>query len=250
MPIHDWTRVDERLFQSFHLGWICTLSDSLNNGGLPGSHYAMIERKELPPLYDFADLGPPPAISPEQQRVNAGVVKNVHDDPPLGRLVRRTSAYRYADAANRITIRNVDSEVCAVIEILVPGNKATSAALNYFLDRAAAFLRRGIHLLAVDVFPPTRHAPYGIHAAIWKAIIEDNLEKTAPPTERPRMFVSYSAGDEVAAYVEMRNVGDPLTEMPVFLTPDDYVQLPLESTYQKAWSSFPALLKQRVEATS
>jgi hypothetical protein len=249
MPLHDWTRVDARLFHDFHLSWICALSDSLNNGGLPGSHYAMIERRELPPLYDFTDLGPPPAVAPEQERANAEVVKNVQDDPPPGRVVRAQGADRFAEAANRITIRDVESEVCAVIEILVPGNKAVAAALTYFVDRSAAFLRRGIHLLVIDLFPPTRHAPHGIHTAIWKEFVEDGLENVAPPIERPRMLASYSAGAELSAFVEMRNVGDPLTDMPVFLTPDTYVRLPLESTYQKAWSSFPAVLKRRVEMT-
>ncbi|HQU43458.1 MAG TPA: DUF4058 family protein [Pirellulales bacterium] len=247
MPIHDWTRVDARLFQSFHLSWICALSDSLNNGGLPGSHYAMIERKELPPLYDFADLGPPPKLDPHDEKANAAVVVSVAAEPPPGRILRLTSEYGYAAAANRITIRGVESEVVAVIEILVPGNKATTSALRSFVDRAASFLRHGIHLLVIDLFPPTRHAPFGIHAAIWQEFATEDTAEIAPPKERPRMLAAYSAGQELTAYIETRNVGDPLTDMPVFLRPEEYVRVPLEATYQKAWSNFPGVLKRRVD---
>ena len=43
-------------------------------------------------------------------------------------------------------------------------------------------------------------------------------------------------------------VGDPLPEMPVFLTPDRYVPCPLEATYQTAWEQFPAPLRGPLEA--
>lgn len=247
MPIHDWTRVDPRLFQSFHLSWICSLSNALNQGALPGSHYAMIERKELPPLYDFADLGPPPTVSPETEKANADVVSHVADEPPPGRLLQRTSSYCYADVANRITIRNADSEVVSAIEIVVPGNKTTAAALRYFVDRCTTFLRRGIHLLVIDLFPPMQHDPFGIHGAIWQDMVAQSEERIAPPTERPRMLAAYSSGEELAACIEIRNVGDALTDMPVFLTSKTYVRAPLETTYEKAWSSFPEALKGRLD---
>lgn len=38
-------------------------------------------------------------------------------------------------------------------------------------------------------------------------------------------------------------VGDALPDMPLFLTPEDYVPAPPEATYQTAWNNFPAPLK-------
>ena len=35
-------------------------------------------------------------------------------------------------------------------------------------------------------------------------------------------------------------VGDALPDMPLFLTPDVYVPVPLEATYQSAWDGMPA----------
>jgi hypothetical protein len=52
----------------------------------------------------------------------------------------------------------------------------------------------------------------------------------------------------MVAYVEPVAVGDPLPEMPVFLTADRYVPCPLEGTYQTAWDQFPAPLKGPREA--
>ena len=60
------------------------------------------------------------------------------------------------------------------------------------------------------------------------------------------MLAAYSVGQELTAYVEMRNVGDVLTDMPVFLTPETYVRAPLETTYEIACSSFPDVLKRRL----
>ena len=43
--------------------------------------------------------------------------------------------------------------------------------------------------------------------------------------------------------VENVGIGDPLPDMPVFLTPEEYVLCPLEATYQASWDVFPQPLK-------
>lgn len=60
-------------------------------------------------------------------------------------------------------------------------------------------------------------------------------------------MVAYAAGSETVAYVEPLAVGDPLPEMPVFLTPDRYVPCPLETAYQKAWEQYPLPLRGPLE---
>ncbi len=42
------------------------------------------------------------------------------------------------------------------------------------------------------------------------------------------------------ALIELVGVGEALPEMPLFLTPEIYVQVPLEATYQAAWEGMPA----------
>jgi hypothetical protein len=43
-------------------------------------------------------------------------------------------------------------------------------------------------------------------------------------------------------------VSDPLPSLPIFLSPTRYIPAPLEATYQQAWTVFPNVLKQIIEA--
>ena len=56
-----------------------------------------------------------------------------------------------------------------------------------------------------------------------------------------------AAGSEIVAYIEPVAVGDALPDRPIFLTPNSYVNCPLEETYQATWSVFPAVLKPPLE---
>ena len=103
---------------------------------------------------------------------------------------------------------------------------------------------QGIHLLAIDLFPPTKRDPQGIHKAIWDEIEEADLEL---PGDRPLTLASYDAGPPPVAYVEPVAVGDVLLDMPVFLKPGSYVPIPLETTYQATWESFPKPMKRLLE---
>jgi hypothetical protein len=44
MPIHDWTGVDADTFHFFHMRWIASICDVLNEGLLPRNCYAMGEQ--------------------------------------------------------------------------------------------------------------------------------------------------------------------------------------------------------------
>ena len=62
----------------------------------------------------------------------------------------------YASRANRIVVKHHLGRIIAVIEIVSPGNKDSRAALRDFVEKTVDCLRRGIHVLIVDLFPPTR----------------------------------------------------------------------------------------------
>ncbi len=49
------------------------------------------------------------------------------------------------------------------------------------------------------------------------------------------------------AYFEPIGVGAALPDMPLFLTPDYYVNVPLEATYQAAWHGVPKRWKRVIE---
>jgi hypothetical protein len=59
--------------------------------------------------------------------------------------------------------------------------------------------------------------------------------------------VSYKTGGERAAYIEPVTVGDALPDMPLFLTNDLHVMVPLGPTYQATWDASPEELRIAVE---
>ena len=200
MPIHDWTRVDAGLFHDFHQCWTVALRNALNCGRLPPYYFALLDRQTNGPVADVS----------------------------------------YASKANRVTVRHRHGDVVAVIEIISPGNKASRAEFRAFVEKAAEFLRQGVHLLMVDLFPWGPRDPQGIHKAIWDQFQEEDFEQ---PPDKPLTLAAYDAGPPRVAYVEPVAVGDRLPEMPLFLRPEFYVPAPLEATYQATWDLFPVPLR-------
>ncbi|HKI35919.1 MAG TPA: DUF4058 family protein [Gemmataceae bacterium] len=239
MPIHDWTRVRANRFHDFHKRWMIAISNALNAGRLPPGSFAMVEQNAGGPEPDVItlDLTPPAGSAP------GGVAVEVQ--PPKTRFVTRAETASYARKANRITIRHPDGDVVAVIEIVSPGNKDSRHAIRAFARKAAALLQAGVHLSIVDLFPPSRRDPQGIHKVIWDRVRD---EPFTLPTDKPLTLAAYAAGTETVAYVELVAVGDALPDMPIFLTTDRYVLCPLEATYQTAWEQFPAPLKGPLES--
>jgi hypothetical protein len=131
-----------------------------------------------------------------------------------------------------------------VLEIVSPGNKSSRHGLRTFVAKAEELLRQGIHLLVVDLFPPSSRDPQGIHKAIWDAIQEEPFE--LPPDKRLTV-AAYSADDPPTAYVEPVAVGDELPSLPLFLEPGLYVPAPLETTYQTTWTKCPEVIRELVE---
>ncbi len=160
-------------------------------------------------------------------------------------MTRGENTAGYARRADYLSVYLPQGELIAVIEIVSPGNKDNTNGLKTFVRKAGNLLRRGVHLLIVDLFPPSVRDPYGIHKAIWDQFKEEPFEL---PPDKPLTLAAYAAaGWEKVAYVENVAVGDPLPDMPIFLTPDHYVPCPLEASYQVSWGAFPAALKGRLE---
>jgi hypothetical protein len=241
MPIHDWTRVDAGLFHNFHQHWSVALSDALNAGVLPSDYFALVEQNIRGPIPDVLtlELGKGQEAPSDEQ---GGVAVAVQ--APRTRLTKRAEADSYLRKANRITVRHRHGRVIAVIEILSPGNKASQAEFRNLVEKSADLIRQGIHLLVIDLFPPGKRDPKGIHKAIWDQFKDEELDL---PADKPLTLASYDAGPDYVAWVEFVCVGDVLPDMPLFLRPEVYVPAPLEPTYQSAWRVFPTALKGLLE---
>jgi hypothetical protein len=234
MPIHDWTKVDAGTFHYFHQRWISSLCDSLNTGGLSEGFFAMAEQFFGEPRPDFVALQ---TSTPRKPRPNRAVPVAT---PPKARIVQQAEMEKYAAKADHIVVKHARGEVIALIEIVSPGNKGSRHALRAFVEKMAALLHEGIHLLAVDLFPPSVRDPQGIHHLIWEQVTDDPFE-LAP--DKNLTTVAYSAGDLKVAYVEPLAVGDALPDMPLFLEPGLHVPVSLEATYQATWNVFPEELR-------
>jgi hypothetical protein len=239
VPIHDWTRVRANRFHHFHQTWTANLAAALNSGSLPPGFFAMAEPITGGPEADVIAL----ELSPRPESFLSSEV-SVAVAPPSARFVLHAEAASYARRADHISIRHPDGDLVAVIEIVSPGNKDSRHAVQAFARKAVQFLQAGIHLLIVDLFPPNRRNPQGMHKVVWDHLHD---EPFALPPEKPLTLAAYATGREIVAYVEPVAVGDILPDRPVFLTPDYYVNCPLEATYEATWSVFPAVLKAPLE---
>ena len=236
MPIHDWTRVDAGLFHAFHQHWIISLCNALNSGRLPPHYFALPEQNIRGPIPDVLTL----KLGSDKESIgdDGGVAVAIR--APKTRMTQRIEGDSYLTKASRIQVRHRHGQVVAVIEIVSPGNKSSQVEFRNLVEKSSDLIRQGVHLLVIDLFPPGKRDPQGIHQAIWDQFKEADLEL---PTDKPLTLASYDAGLDYVAYVEFIEVNDVLPDMPLFLRPAVYVLAPLESSYEAAWAAFPHALK-------
>jgi hypothetical protein len=246
MPIHDWTQAPAGYFHHFHQMWVASICNALNAGRLPAGVFALVEQHAGGLVPDVLALEfPAPGERDDGFETRGGGGVALASDPPKTRFVSKASVETvYAAKANRVAVYRED-EIIAVIEVMSPGNKSAAAALRQFVDKSLELLNRGVHLLVVDLFPPTSRDPNGIHGAIWGQLSDERFEL---PNAKPLTLAAYVAGVTKTAYVDPVAVGDALTEMPVFLDEKTYARTPLEETYATTWNACPKEFRDRVTA--
>jgi hypothetical protein len=139
-------------------------------------------------------------------------------------------------------VRHHLGRIIAVIDVS-PGNK-DGRAVRSFVEKTVDFLYTGVHVLIIDLFPPTARDPLGLHKLIWDEFKEEDF---ALPEGKDRVLASYETGAIHASYVEVIGVGDALPEMPLFLANDVHIAVPLEATYQATWGASPEEYRIAVE---
>ncbi len=259
MIVHDWTRVVAGIFHDFHHTWIAALKESLNGGLLPSSYYAMAEQVAGGPRPDVLTLE---AFSEMDDELSAESATNgtvaLAVAPPKVRFTQEAEESIYSRMQNRIAIYHAsDDRVVAFIEIVSAGNKHSDAEVDRFNQKVSQLLEAGKHYLMVDVHPPNRHAPRGMHTAFWEHFYGDAPGVTA---KEPFCAVAYRVEvltDKLpapmaypTAYFEPFGQQGPLPTMPLFLTPDRYVNVPLDETYSSAWKGVPDRWKKVIDPDS
>jgi hypothetical protein len=245
MPIHDWTSVGAGTFHAFHVSWISEIQEALNRDILPPTYYAQAEQIAGPLGPDVLTLQSPEAYpngagnEPSDRGISVATL------PPRARWTAVSEMAEYVGKQRAVVIRHSSGDrIVALIEIVSPGNKSSTNGLRAFVEKALEALYRGYHLLVVDLFPPGPRDPQGIHGAIWEALGESGFTL---PADEPLTLAAYSADAVKTAYVEPTAVGRELIDMPLFLEPDTYVNVPLEATYTAAYRGVPRRWRQVLE---
>ena len=238
MPVHDWSRVEDGIFHDFHHEWISAVKHVLNDGVLPPTHYALADQVVGPGHPDVIGLQwvrpPAPATNGHPGLTPGGVAVAAE---PVARFRDVATPPRPPRRRKRVAIRHISGDrVVALVEIVSPGNKATRDEFRAFADKLAEYVGGGIHVLVLDLLPPRRKDPNGIHPLIWRRFKKSKFEL---PPGKPFALAGYAADEVPRAYVEAVGVGDPLPDMPLFLTPKEHVKVPLERAYQAAWARVP-----------
>jgi hypothetical protein len=242
MPVHDWTQVPPGLFHHFHQDWSIEITRRLNKGLLPKGVSALVEQRFG--AWEADVLTVEARGKPKRPGTRNGATAKTLDRPAT-RFVRRSSNEIYAGRANRIVVKHHLGRIVAIIEILSPGNKSSKAAVRDFVEKTLDYLKSGVHVLLVDLFPPTPRDPRGMHKLIWDEFLE---EEFVFPKGKDRILASYEIGrTERTAFVEAIAVGDAVPEMPLFLATGVHVGVPLESTYCAAWDAIPDEMRTAVE---
>jgi hypothetical protein len=213
---------------------------------MPDGYYAMAEQVPEGPIPDVVALearGADEAMhypaTPDDRALA------VLEHPPKVRFTDEQERDIYAQSADRVAIRHASGDqIVAFIEILSPGNKHTPYALQKFIEKLNEALDQGIHLLVIDILPPGKHEPRGLHAALWE--LRSGETHGVTPAE-PLGLSAYRVDDVPRGYFERIAVGQPIPDMPVFLTPIHYVNVPLELTYNEAYRGVPERWKRVIE---
>jgi len=242
MPIHDWSHVNANLFHDFHQTWTINIRNALNGGLLPPGYSALVEQHAGGVEPDVLTLESRRSRKPLAGSRSGGAVLTAPVPADWQRI--ESTGKILARRANRVTIRHSLGRVVCVMEIVSPGNKSGKAALARFVEKTVDFLEAGVHVLVVDLFPPSVRDPQGIHKAIWDEIDQQPFEL---PPGKPLTLAAYVASDVKTAYVYPVGVGNVLPDMPAWLDEDSYVPVPLEATYQTTWDSCPADMREAVE---
>jgi hypothetical protein len=230
MPVHDWTRARGWEFHHFHTMWMTHLAEHLNGGGLPDGYYAYAEMRAE-------------AYSPDVLTLTAGSPQGGGVAVAVQAADRKVVAQTRPATGRLLSVRRAgDERMVAVIEIVSPRNKDRAASVGEFAGKILDLLQVGIHAVVIDLLPPGRHDPGGMHPAVWEEVAGANAPDPAP-ADRPLTFAAYQALDLPVAYLYYAAVGQRLPDVPLFLDGGSSVNLPLEDTYMRGYTHLPAGLR-------
>ncbi len=248
MPTHDWSRLHSGEWHAFHVWWIGSLARALNGGRLPEGFYALPEQRSLEDPVDGGKekrhepdvLTLERADAPWASATDDGGVAVAEPETTLLGDVELDAAY--AAMRRTIVIRHVsDDRPVAMLEIASPGNKESKSAVNSFVAKCTGWLKSGLHVAIIDLFPPRSFDPFGLGVTVAEANGVGAIEERVPG-------VSFEAGPRLRTFGDMFAIGDEIPPLPLFYARRRHVMLPLQETYDDAFVGVPKHLRERLQA--
>src|SRR5207244_8974905 len=110
--------------------------------------------------------GEPPLPLP-----SSGGIALAEATPKVRRELTGTETYR--QRRRTLAIRHVRGHrLVALLEIVSPANKDRVGTVEELFAKVIEALDLGIQVLLVDLFPPSRHDPQGMHGYVWNSFDE------------------------------------------------------------------------------
>lgn len=218
-------------WESFHSAWAGDIMGWLNRT-LPRRYLAFVQTHLGRQVEaDISEYERPDAPAEEQVNGPGNVAVQTYAPP----IVALTIPTVYPDDLEvQIVDRRGSRRLVAVVELVSPGNKDRPEARRAFATKCAAYLQRGIGLVAIDTVT-TEH--FHLHNDLM-----DVLRLAAPftlPEEQFLSAVSYHPArreerNELDVWPFPLTVGGALPVVPLALKGTRAVPLDLETTYREA----------------
>jgi hypothetical protein len=163
MPIHDWTRVDGRVYEAFHLGWSTCISRALNRTVLPKGCYALVQQGQ----------GTWPEVPSNV------VIRSIPRHHTLAKieivLPATTKVRRSIDQAVRLIREDLNNGVHVLVIELVPGSDAVQNSLVqaiWHAERGTTLASDGKPRSCVSFVAGENREAYVAPVAVGESLIE------------------------------------------------------------------------------
>lgn len=230
MPLHDWT--DLPGWDGVHQLWLVELLHWIKPR-LPDGYRTYIGTSPTfaidVPVEDRPDVGVR-RWSPPMENLAESTPETAGEDPAWGQEVEMAVATLALDHNLIIERQGI---LVAVVELVSPRNKDRTSSQRTYSDVYTGYLRKGIHLLLIDVHRrPTAFSFFDR--------IAHELQFPHSPTPAP-FAVTYRVGEPspnggrfLAVGRRPLTAGEAMPVLPLALTVHQSVPVDLEQTYARA----------------
>ena len=242
MPLHDWSTQIDEVFHDFHLRWSGNLTEALNQGVLPGDLFARCEANIAIDEGDGSDeyrREPDVSIVTDPfGRDPGGVVAMTAAEPDTD-IVLATEGY--LERQRTVAVRRASGQLVAAIEIASQANLSSLRRREALAAKCVAIGRAGVHVCLLNLHLLAGRTPSAEYLLAEGLGMSRGLKMEIPEREADEAMMT-SVGlcyPKPQLFADRVRVGDVLKPLPLVVSEDHYVPLPLEETYMRTFAGLP-----------